>query len=39
LRSVEAIGFSCGFASAAHFHRSFKTHFGSTPGAIRRTGS
>jgi AraC family transcriptional activator of tynA and feaB len=39
LRSVEAIGFSCGFASAAHFHRSFKTHFGSTPGAIRRASS
>ena len=39
LRSVEAIGFSCGFTSAAHFHRTFKIRFGAPPGAIRRAGS
>jgi AraC-like DNA-binding protein len=37
LRSVEAIGFACGFATAAHFHRAFKARFGSPPGVTRRT--
>jgi AraC family transcriptional regulator, positive regulator of tynA and feaB len=39
MRSVKAIGFACGFATAAHFHRAFKAKFRSPPGAIRRTGA
>ncbi|WP_027793879.1 helix-turn-helix transcriptional regulator [Paraburkholderia acidipaludis] len=35
LRSVEWIGYQCGFASAAHFHRAFKARFGLTPGRTR----
>jgi AraC-like DNA-binding protein len=39
MRSVETIGFACGFATAEHFHRAFKAKFGAPPGAIRRTGA
>jgi AraC family transcriptional regulator, positive regulator of tynA and feaB len=39
LRSVEAIGFICGFTSATHFHRAFKARFGSPPGVTRRASS
>ncbi|MBN3780380.1 AraC family transcriptional regulator [Burkholderia sp. Ac-20345] len=35
VRSVEWIGYRCGFASAAHFHRAFKFRFGVTPGSAR----
>lgn len=36
-RTIEAIGYSCGFASAAHFHRTFKARFGAPPGAFRKS--
>lgn len=35
LRSVEWIGFSCGFVATSHFHRAFKDRFGTTPRAFR----
>lgn len=35
LRSVEWIGFSCGFVATPHFHRAFKDRFGTTPRAFR----
>jgi len=34
-RSVEWVGFSCGFVATSHFHRAFKARFGATPGAYR----
>ena len=34
--TITEIAFSCGFNSAAHFTRSFRDHFGSTPTAYRR---
>jgi AraC-like DNA-binding protein len=36
-RTIESIGYSCGFASVAHFHRAFKARFGSSPGALRKS--
>ncbi|PKR89273.1 hypothetical protein CXZ10_10155 [Pleomorphomonas diazotrophica] len=38
LRSVEWIGFSCGFVATPHFHRAFKERFGTTPRAFRERG-
>jgi AraC family transcriptional regulator, positive regulator of tynA and feaB len=38
MRSVEWIGFSCGFVAASHFHRAFKDRFGTTPRAFRGQG-
>ena len=38
LRSVEWIGFSCGFVATSHFHRAFKERFGTTPRAFRERG-
>ena len=38
LRSVEWIGFSCGFVATPHFHRAFKDRFGTTPRAFRERG-
>ena len=38
LRSVEWIGFSCGFVATPHFHRAFKDRFGTTPRAFRARG-
>ncbi len=37
--SVKEIADICGFASAAHFSRTFRSRFGMSPGKIRRTGS
>ena len=34
-RSVTDIVFDCGFAELTTFHRAFRSHFGTTPGAIR----
>ena len=38
LRSIEWIGFSCGFVATAHFHRAFKERFGTTPRTFRERG-
>ncbi|MCM5556774.1 helix-turn-helix transcriptional regulator [Pleomorphomonas sp. JP5] len=38
LRSIEWIGFSCGFVATAHFHRAFKERFGMTPRTFRERG-
>ncbi len=35
--SIEAIAYSIGFASAAHFSRAFKKHFGVNPSEVRNT--
>ena len=35
--SLTAIATACGFADAAHFSRSFKNNFGTTPGGFQRS--
>lgn len=35
-RSVAEIAYGCGFKSAAHFSRLFKSQYGCTPGAFQR---
>ena len=35
--SVTEIGYAAGFTSLPNFLRCFKTHFGMSPGALRRT--
>jgi AraC-like DNA-binding protein len=34
---IEEIGFDLGYATTAAFHKSFKRHFGTTPGSYRRS--
>ncbi|HBC86923.1 MAG TPA: hypothetical protein DCZ94_08225 [Lentisphaeria bacterium] len=36
--SIKEIADICGFASVAHFSRTFRSKFGISPGKIRRTG-
>lgn len=38
-KTIEAISHEIGFASAANFHRAFKTWTGATPGAYRRAST
>jgi transcriptional regulator GlxA family with amidase domain len=32
---IADIAYRCGFASTEHFHRTFRAHFGATPGEVR----
>ena len=34
--SIGAVGETCGFVSTAHFSRTFSSHFGISPSAVRR---
>ena len=34
--SLEALAHRLGFSGASHFSKTFKAHFGHTPGAVRR---